>query len=243
MKINWNIFKILVLISLGVFLYSFSKHRNELRKLSKIEIEFVNENGPFITLNTVNKLLIQNNDSVTSIGKETLDLNKMESRLLENPMIKNAEVFITIDGMLGVLVEQRKPIARITGSTSYYLDDQGKKMPLSEVYSARVPIITGSLKSNLTEVTQLLLKINEDEFMRKYVVGLQLENDGTINMKLRKQDFILLFGKPNNIEKKFQKFKAFYKKTKQNNTISNYSSVNLEYENQVVATKKLPHGE
>ncbi len=243
MKINWNIFKILVLISLGVFLYSFSKHRNELRKLSKIEIEFVDENGPFITLNTVNKLLIQNNDSVTSIGKETLDLNKMESRLLENPMIKNAEVFITIDGMLGVLIEQRKPIARITGSTSYYLDDQGKKMPLSEVYSARVPIITGSLKSNLTEVTQLLLKINEDEFMRKYVIGLQLKNDGTINMKLRKQDFILLFGKPNNIEKKFQKFKAFYKKTKQNNTISNYSSVNLEYENQVVATKKLPHGE
>ncbi len=243
MKINWNIFKILVLISLGVFLYSFSKHRNELRKLSKIEIEFVDENGPFITLNTVNKLLIQNNDSVTSIGKETLDLNKMESRLLENPMIKNAEVFITIDGMLGVLIEQRKPIARITGSTSYYLDDQGKKMPLSEVYSARVPIITGSLKSNLTEVTQLLLKINEDEFMRKYVIGLQLKNDGTINMKLRKQDFILLFGKPNNIEKKFQKFKAFYKKTKQNNTISNYSSVNLEFENQVVATKKLPHGE
>lgn len=243
MKINWNIFKILVLISLGVFLYSFSKHRNELRKLSKIEIEFVDENGPFITLNTVNKLLIQNNDSVTSIGKETLDLNKMESRLLENPMIKNAEVFITIDGMLGVLIEQRKPIARITGSTSYYLDDQGKKMPLSEVYSARVPIITGSLKSNLTEVTQLLLKINEDEFMKKYVIGLQLKNDGTINMKLRKQDFILLFGKPNNIEKKFQKFKAFYKKTKQNNTISNYSSVNLEFENQVVATKKLPHGE
>ena len=243
MKINWNIFKILVLISLGVFLYSFSKHRNELRKLSKIEIEFIDENGPFITLNTVNKLLIQNNDSVTSIGKETLDLNKMESRLLENPMIKNAEVFITIDGMLGVLIEQRKPIARITGSTSYYLDDQGKKMPLSEVYSARVPIITGSLKSNLTEVTQLLLKINEDEFMKKYVIGLQLKNDGTINMKLRKQDFTLLFGKPNNIEKKFQKFKAFYKKTKQNNTISNYSSVNLEYENQVVANKKLPHGE
>jgi cell division protein FtsQ len=54
-----------------VFLYSFTKKRNDARNLSKIEIEFVDENDPFITLTTVNKL-IQSMTSVTSDPQERL---------------------------------------------------------------------------------------------------------------------------------------------------------------------------
>ncbi len=82
MKINWNIIKFLMITGLIVFLFSFSKQRNEVRNLTKIEVDFKNDNTLFITQNSVNKLLIQNTDSVTSIGKETLVLNKMEESLL-----------------------------------------------------------------------------------------------------------------------------------------------------------------
>ncbi len=243
MKINWNLIKILMITGLIVFLFSFSMQRNEVRNLTKIEIDFKNENVLFITQNSVNKMLIQNNDSVTSIGKETLVLNKMEETLLKNPMIKNAEVFVTIDGSLGVKIEQRKPIARVLGSPDYYIDEEGTKMPLSTVYSARVPIITGNLNNDFIGITKLLLKINEDDFMKECVIGLQIEPDETINLRIRKNDFKVLFGKPIAIENKFQKFKAFYKLTKQEDLLSNYSLVNLEFNNQVVATKGKTNGE
>jgi len=242
MKINWNVIKFLVITGLITFLFSFSKQRNEVRKLSKIEVDFKNNNALFITQNSVNKLLIQNEDSVTSIGKETLVLNKMEETLLKNPMIKNAEVFITIDGSLGVKIEQRKPIARVLGSPDYYIDEEGTKMPLSTVYSARVPIITGNLNGDFVGVTKLLLKINEDDFMKECVIGLQIQPDETINLRIRKNDFMVHFGKPIAIENKFQKFKAFYKLTKQEELLSNYSLVNLEFKNQVVATKGKTNG-
>ncbi|MBK5213423.1 MAG: cell division protein FtsQ/DivIB [Flavobacteriaceae bacterium] len=238
MKRSLEILKFVVLLGLIAFLFSFTKKRNDARKITKLDVEFVDENSPFITYNTVNKLLIQNHDKVTSIGKETLVLKEMERRLLENPMIRDAQVYLSVDGTLGAKIEQRKPLGRVSASPDYYLDADGKKMPLSDVYSARVPIITGSSKNNFNEVTPLLLKIENDEFMKTSVVGINRKADGDLELELRKTDFKVLFGKPENIEKKFQNFKAFYKKTKQDSTLYSYNMVNLKFDNQVIATKK-----
>ncbi|MDN3724329.1 cell division protein FtsQ/DivIB [Aequorivita sp. SDUM287046] len=230
--------KFILLIGLLAFLFSFTKKRNDARKITKLNVEFLDENSPFITYNTVNKLLIQKHDDVTSIGKETLVLKKMEQRLLENPMVRGAQVYVSIDGALGAKIEQRKPVGRVSATPDYYLDADGKKMPLSDVYSARVPIITGVSKNNFKEVTSLLLKIEEDEFMKSSVIGLHRKADGNIALELRTMDFQVLFGQPENIDKKFQNFKAFYKKTKQDSTLYAYNKVNLKFENQVIATKK-----
>lgn len=242
MKINWGLIKFLIVSSLIVFMFGFSKQRNEVRKVTKIDIEFKDENRLFITQNTVNKLLIQNKDTATSIGKETLDLNKMESRLQENPMIKEAEVYVTIDGVLGAKVIQRNPVARVEGSPNFYLDDDGMKMPLSTVHSARVPIITGIEEKQYAEVTELVKKITNDEFMKEYVVGLDVTKDGNVILRIRKNEFKVLFGKSIDIENKFQKFKAFYKLTKQDSLLEKYSLINLNFKDQVVATKRRTNG-
>ncbi len=238
MKRSVEILKFVFLLMLMAFLFSFTKKRNDARKITKLDVVFKHENRPFITYNTVNKLLIQNHDKVTGIGKETLVLKKMEQRLLENPMVRDAQVYVTVDGRLGATIEQRKPVGRVPATPDYYLDADGKKMPLSEVYSARVPIITGVSKNNFKEVTPVLLKIENDEFMKNTVIGIDRKANGDIELKLRKMDFTLLFGKPENIEKKFQNFKAFYKKTKQDSTLYGYNKVNLKFDSQVIATKK-----
>jgi cell division protein FtsQ len=238
MKRSIEIIKFIALLGALAFIFSFSKKRNESRKLTKVDVQFTDENSPFITYNTVNKLLIQNKAEVTSIGKETLVLKKMEQRLQENPMVRDAQVYVTVDGALGAKIEQRNPIGRVSASPDYYLDDDGRKMPLSDVYSARVPIITGKSKTNFSELTPLLLKINEDAFMKSSVVGLNRKANGDVVFELRKTDLKVLFGPPTEIDEKFQNFKAFYKKTKQDSTLSGYGLVNLKFENQVIATKK-----
>ncbi len=219
-------------------LYGFSQQRNQQRKLTEVSVEFLGENDPFITLSAVNKLLIQNTDSVTSIAKETLVLKEMESRLLENPMVRDAQVFVTINGKLGAKIEQRNPIARVAGSPHYYIDADGKKMPLSTVYTARVPLVTGSSKTNFSELTTLLLKLRADEFMEKSVIGVHQKVDGRVDLQMRKQDFKVVFGRLENIDKKFENYKAFYQKAKKDTMLTAYRLVNLEFGNHVVATKK-----
>ena len=243
MKINWGIIKFLVVTSLIVFLFGFSKQRNEQRKIAKIDLSFKDENRMFITKKSVNKLLIQNKDSLPSIDKETLALNMMESRLLENPMIKNAEVYVTIDGVLGAKIEQRNPIARVTDSPDFYLDEDGLKMPLSTVHSERVILISKISENQYKEVSELVKRILEDKFMRECIVGMEVAPDGNINLRIRKSNFKVLFGKASDIANKFQKFKAFYKLTKRDSLLDKYQLVNLKFSNQVVATKRKTNGE
>lgn len=238
MKVNWNVIKFGIIAVLIGFLFGFSKQRNDGRNLTELDVRFLDEAPPFITLGTVNKLLIQNEDSITSIGKDKVVLNEMERRLLENPMVRDAQVFVTVEGKLGARIKQRNPIARVAGSPHYYLDDEGKKMPLSQVHAARVPLITGTSKNQFTELTPLLLEISKDEFMKKLIVGLHRKANGEVELRLRKHDCKVLFGKPKAIDRKFQNFKAFYQKTKQDNTLKGYALVNLKFGNQVVATKK-----
>lgn len=242
MKGIFDIFKLLIVLGMAGLLYGFSAQRNGGRKITNLQVEFTDENSPFITLSTVNKLLIQNTDTLTSITKETLVLKEMETRLLQNPMVSDAQVFVTVDGTLGAMIKQRNPIARVAGSPNYYVDEDGKTMPLSSVYAARVPLITGTSKNNFTELTPLLLKLRDDEFMRQSVVGLHKYRDGTVELRMRKHDFKVFFGKVKDIDKKIQNYKAFYQKTKRDKTLTGYELVNLQFGNQVVATKKIRHG-
>ncbi len=244
MKRGIEILKFMLLLGLMAFLFSFSKKRNNNRELTKVEIEFVDSNSPFITHNSVNKLLIQNKEGLAGIGKDAIALKEMEQRLIENPMVRNAQVYMTIDGVLGAKIEQRDPIGRVTGagSTDFYVDSDGKKMPLSTVYAARVPLLTGVSEEQLDQVTELLLKIREDEFMKQVVIGLHRSGNGEFELKLRKANLQVLFGKPVNIERKFQNFKAFYKKTKQDSSLFGYNKINLKFDTQVIATKKEGNG-
>ena len=72
---NWTNIRLVLMFSLVIFLFSFTSKRNENRKITKITVNFVGDNAPFVSQQTVNKLLIENNTDAKSIGKDKLDLN------------------------------------------------------------------------------------------------------------------------------------------------------------------------
>lgn len=219
-------------------LFSFASTRNDHRKIKAATIDFTGDSSLFITQEEVNKLLIQNHASVTNITKDALDLNKMEDVLLHNQMIKDAEVYVTIDGELKVHVAQRKPLARVTGSESFYIDDEGKKMPLSKNFTARVPLIKGNItQENQKEVFKILQKISSDEFLRESVVGISVNNNDFV-LRLRANNFKVQLGSATELDLKIKKLKAFYQKALKDNSLDAYSWVNLKFSNQVVCTKK-----
>lgn len=238
MKINWNYIKAFALLILVVFLYSFSAKRHAARNLKSVEVAFTNGENLYITENAVNKLLIVNPDSVQNVSKEILVLNKLESVLNNHDMIEDAEVYLTVDGNLGTLITQRKPIARVANKKHFYIDTNGNKMPLSEHYSARVPWVSNISEKEIAEIFPLLKKIEKDEFLTKHITAIDRLQNGDYKLQLRTLDFEVLFGKISAIERKVDNFKAFYKKAYIDKKLDAYTSVNLQFENQVVCTKK-----
>ena len=228
----------IVLLGITVFLFAFASTRNASRLITKPNVAFVGENNLFITNQTVSKLLIQNYGDVKNVAKETLVLSELENTLKSNPMIKTAQVYVAVNGALNAEIEQKSPLARVSTNASYYIDNDGLFMPLSNNYSARVPLVTGYVeKNNLKQVHKLALKIKNDDFLRKHVFEIYQDANRKLYLKLRKCDFLVKLGNVRFLDKKINNLKAFYKKNLKDKTLNNYSKVNLQFENQVICTK------
>ena len=238
MKSKLGYIKFVLLLALMAFLYGFAEKRHSQRKLTGSEVHFTDNENLYVTVDAVNKLLIQNEEANENLGQETLDLNKVETLLNSHDMIENAEVFLRLDGKLSAIVTQRKPIGRAVGNTSFYLDKNGEVMPLSENFSARVPLMLGFDESNILTAYPLVSYIKNDSFLSKHITTIQRLENGRYELKLRKADFVVYFGEIKNIALKFNNFKAFFKKALKDKKLDTYKRVNLQFGNQVVCTKK-----
>ncbi len=238
MQINWNYIKFSALVLAIVGLYGFADYRSKGRETQEIEIKFLGDNNLYLTEDSVNKLLIQNYGTLKNRTKEQVVLNSIEEVLKADPMVKSAQVYRSIKGGLISEIVQRKPIGRVEGVSKFYLDDTGKRMPLSRHHSARVPIITGEITGKSLEDAYVILDfINKDDFLRKNVIGIHVEKEGKYQLRFRVENFVVNLGGVQHLDEKFKNFMAFYVKAAKDNTLEEYATVSLEFDNQVVCTK------
>ena len=238
-KINWHTIRLIVIIFVMIFLYSFSSIRNSERKISNIDIKFDSNENMFLTNDMVNNLLIQKLGNSKTIEKEKVHLNTLEAFLDDHEMIEKAEVFLTTDGFLNTRITQKTPIVRvITDNGSYYLDYKGERMSLSQNFSARVPLVSGEINKS-TEKHYLLLfnEIKKDDFLSKNITGAQIMPSGNVVLTNRSYDFKIAFGRPIDVEKKLKNYKAFFQFAIKDTLIKKYKEVNLMFTQQVVCKK------
>ena len=237
--INWTNIRFILMFSLVIFLFSFTSKRNESRKLSKSVIIFVGDNAPFVNQETVNKLLIENNRDVKSIGKDKLDLNKLEKALNAQEMIEKSEVFVSVDGVLKAIVKQKTPVARVfDGDNSFYIDYKGNTMPLSTNFTARVPLVSGEInKINGGDLAELFRIINDDEFLKKNIIAVQVMPNGSLKMLNRNFNYQIDFGGTVRMKAKFNNYKAFFQKAVLDSSLYKYKIIDLRFSQQVVCTK------
>ena len=231
--------QLIAILSLVVFLYSFASHRNEKRKISKPEIELLNSESPFVTHEMVNNLLKDNFGGSFSIQKDRVNLKKIEQNISKHNLIENAQVFLSVDGTFKTIVKQKIPIARVFyNNTSFYIDYKGKIMPLSDNFTARVPLVYGDINNRYNQnFVKLLQTIFHDDFLRKNIIGIKIASDGNITMKNRNYSYDIIFGRAIYIDKKYNNYKAFFQKAVQDTLIDKYKTVNLKFTKQVVCTK------
>ncbi len=236
---NWTNIRLVLMFSLVIFLFSFTSNRNNNRKLSKSVVVFVGNNAPFVDQETVNKLLIENNKDAKSIGKDKLDLNRLEKGLNAQEMIEKSDVFVSIDGVLKAVVKQKTPIARVfEGYDSFYIDYEGNRMPLSTNFTARVPLVSGEInKKNSGELAELFRLIYDDAFLKKNIIGVQIMPNGSLKMLNRNYNYQIDFGGTVRMKAKFNNYKAFFQKAVLDGSLNKYKTIDLRFAQQVVCTK------
>lgn len=236
---NWTNIRLILMFALVIFLFSFTSKRNEERKTTKITVNFVGNDSPFINQETVNKLLIEKNGGTQTIAKDKLDLNKLENALNANEMIEKSDVFVSIDGVLKAVVKQKTPIARFFDENeSFYIDYEGGRMPLSTNFTARVPLVSGEInKKNREVLAELFRIIYDDDFLKKNIIGVQIMPNGSLKMLNRNFSYQIDFGGTVRMKAKFNNYKAFFQKAVLDSSLYKYKTIDLRFSQQVVCTK------
>ncbi len=215
---------------------------------AKVDITGV-EDHLFIDENDV--LAIVNSKS--PIGNQVtskINLKAIETTLEATPWIKNAELFFDNKQVLQIKIVERQPVARVftTDGTSFYVDSAGLRLPLSEKISARVPMFTNfsSNKTALAKPDSLLLEsivslgkyIISDSFWMAQTEQIAITPQATFEIIPTIGNQIIEFGTAENFEKKFERLHTFYQKAWVQNGINTYEKLDVQYNNQVVATKR-----
>jgi cell division protein FtsQ len=178
-----------------------------------------------------------------------LNEHSMEAILSANPWVDSAEVFADAQQVLHVWLRQRVPFVRIfeEDGNSYYVDAALRTMPLSSHYTHYAPVVTGvpKLKSDSARrelrgrITGMVRIIARDTFWSAQVSQINMRADGGFEIVpvLGKQRIIL--GDTSDLQDKLDKLFAFYEQVQNRVGWNRYTTLDLRYKGQVVASPKL----
>lgn len=234
--------------SLTLLVSGIHKKDNSVCKGYEIEIIGINNNffiGKSEILEILEKVAGKN---IKGQAINKLNLLEMENQIKKDVWISKATLYFDKNDILMVKVEEKNPIARVFSNqgTSFYIDHSLNMLPLSKAHSARLPVFTNfpsalsvlskSDSALLNSIKDMSLYIQNDPFLMAMIDQVDITVSKKFELIPKLGDQVILFGDATNIDKKFNKLKLFYKNVISVKGWKKYSKVNLEFENQIVAS-------
>ena len=206
------------------------------------KIRFINEKD-------INKLLNQGlNGRIKGEPIADFNLRKLEQLIKGNAWVKNANLYFDNREVLQISVEESEPVARIftTAGKSFYIDNEGEKMPLSEMMSARVPVFTNfpdkkplSTKDSilLNDIRKTSSFILNDSFWMAQTEQIDITEDRNFEMIPTIGNHIVKLGKGEDIDEKFHRLLIFYQQVLSKTSFDKYKTVDVQFAGQVIGSK------
>ena len=206
-------------------------------------------NNFFIDKNDVEQMLMKAmKNEIKGQPVSSFNLHEMEQMLEHHTWISDAELYFDNRDLLHVTITEREPVARVftTENNSFYIDSLGKKMPLSDKLSARVPVFTGfpdkktlSAKDSalLNDVRATANFIINDPFWMSQVAQIDITADRNFEMVPVIGNHLVKLGNGENIAEKFRRLMLFYKQVLSKTGFDKYKIINVQYKGQVVVSR------
>lgn len=196
----------------------------------------------FVTSKEVTSILQKK--GVDPIGKEMESIRTkiLEETLSDHPLIDEVECFKTPTGKICVEVTQRIPVLRVMNDSGedYYIDNNGLAMPSGVRCIAHLPIATGKIEKSFAtrDLHKFALFLQHDSFWDAQIEQIHVLKGNKVELVPRVGDHIIYLGRLDNVENKLRRLKAFYKKALNKVGWNKYSRINVEFDNQIVCTKR-----
>ncbi len=213
---------------------------------------------------SVENLLIQEQDIIRrvrdfykkdwkKIPLQQIKSSGLELELEKIQVVHHCEVYVDALENLHVDVYQRDPLFRVMTpqGDQYYVDVEGKKIPASMNYSARVPVVTGIedgflgvdiwKKENVEyrNAYNIVNEIIKDPFTKSLIEQVDREANGEFTLIPKIGYEKIQLGQPVDIFEKLDKLKFFYKEGLRYEGWNVYQTLNLKIKDQVVGVRNV----
>jgi cell division protein FtsQ len=179
-----------------------------------------------------------------------INLQALESLIDAYPWVFESDVYVDAQNNITVSIIQRKPLMRCfdENNNSFYVDENGARMPVSEHETARVIVASGNFKDvegtkadSIYNVVDSLLKlmqfIQTDAFLTAQIEQIYVETNGDFVLIPKVGNTEMIFGGLDMMEDKFRRLKVFYKEAMPYEGWRKFQKLNLKYKKQVVGVK------
>lgn len=180
---------------------------------------------------------------------KTFDLQQLEELLERNLWIRNAELFFDNNDQLHIDITEREPVARVfrTNGQSFYIDDMGEQLPVTNDQVARVPVFTSFptettaarkkdsvLQQQVKEMGRYILR---NDFWMAQVEQVNISNY-EFELVPKLGNHTIQFGAADKVEQKFNRLLLFYKQIMNKTGWNYYSSLDVRFDKQLVAVRR-----
>ena len=241
---------VLLLIVLGGIQY----RRKSLVKELNIEIVKDKNGNRFVNEDDVKNILFNSfGHYVEGQTIEKINPQATELALEQDMFIKDADVYVDALNNVNITVRQREPILRVMDveDETYYLDENGKKIPHSTKYTSRTLVATGDIgifneayldipENRLNQIYHLAKKILANPFLKVQIEQIHIDHTGEAILVPKLGNHKIYFGQPNeNIDDKLHRLQVFYEKGLPHEGWEKYRTISLAFDKQVVAKKRI----
>ncbi len=220
--------------------------KNNVCKDVKINVE--NENiVKFVTQAEMKNVLVNAKNIIPgSTLLKNINIQQLETIALNNPWVKEANIYIDHRDVVNVNIKQKEPVLRwMNGDLiQSYLDESGSAIPVSDVYSANVPIVTSnklnvSLKEQKLKLQMVALckYIQQDTFWNASIAQININQKLKFELVTVLGNHIIEFGDTTNMQNKFARLFQFYKEAMPRTGWNTYKRLSVQFDGQIVAEK------
>jgi len=236
--------------SIVLLVAAISKKHNESIAGLEIQIKGVQNNYFIDKKDVINILKKVDGNDLDKIKLGSVNLTAIENELQKDKWIKNAEAFFDNNNVLQIKIAEREPVARIFTSSgaSFYIDSSLARLPLSNKFSARLPVFTGfpsdakvlkkSDSSLLDGIKTVSEYINSHPFWMAQIDQVNITSEGGFELTPKLGSQLIRFGNADNCGEKFNKLLAFYEQVQTRIGWNKYSVIDVRFKNQVVGVNR-----
>lgn len=243
-----------------LFIFANQKQQEVICPEFSIELDY-NGGEPLISRYYIRQLVTEQGIKVKGQPLGKIDPGEIHKAISRSPFVKKINLTQDINGRLRADVVQRSPIVRVIdmNGKQFYIDSEGKRLPISHEFTARVLIANGKIDSgktpdslhsekdmnkaykqlspDLQKVFLVAKNLQTNEFARVLAEQIYINASGETEIIPKIGEQIILLGDTTSIADKLEKLKIYYTKGNGTGNRADYHQINLSYKDQIVCKK------